>query len=63
MYEKLIGKSLEEAESLLNKAAVRIYNCEYAVIIKSYFFGIVKKRLHLSVKNGIVCDCFIKIDL
>ncbi|ROH97695.1 hypothetical protein EGI05_09970 [Chryseobacterium daecheongense] len=64
MYvEKLIGRSLEEAELFLNKKTVRIYNCEYAVIMKSYFFGFIKKRLHLSVKKGIIYDCFIRIDL
>ncbi|RKT01688.1 hypothetical protein BCF58_0911 [Chryseobacterium defluvii] len=61
--KKLIGKSLEEAELFLNKTAIRIYACEYAVIMESYFFGIVKKRIHLSIKNGIIYDCFVRIDL
>ena len=59
--QKIIGKSYEEIENLLNFPLESKCDEQYVFIIKKWFFGYFKKRLFLYFHKGRVRDYFIGI--
>ena len=59
-YEELIGKTIPEAANFLKgHKIIKIQSVEYVCILKSYFFGLFKKRLFLYCTDDKVKDYYL----
>lgn len=57
--DEIIGKNAHEVENLLPFQLENKCSEEYIFIVKTYLFGIFRKKLHVYFYKGLVRDYFI----
>ena len=61
--KELLGREIGQVEKILGCEAIHLRKGEYVIILRSYWFGILQKRLYLFTNQNRVYDCFYRVDL